>query len=284
MSEALTVVNKDSPGIVHETIFGTPHPALREHVVNYTGWSANTDGLARRRHPPGAIMPLIIMFGPKIGNVDEPQRGGPATYTDGFMAGLHDRYAVTESNGEQLGVQIDVTPITGYLLLGHDVSDLTNNTVPLGDAFGDEGTNLRERLLDEADWEARFRIVDTFIARRLARAKPASPAVAWAWQQLQAKGGGVSVNELADSVGWSRKHLASRFREQIGLAPKTVGRVMRFMQVNQAIRNGVELGWSELAYRCGYYDQAHFNRDFREFTGYTPGEYVARSLPDGLED
>jgi AraC-like DNA-binding protein len=284
MSESLTVVQKDSPGVVHATVHGTPHPALRNHVVNYTGWSANTEGIARRRHPPGTIMPLIVMFGREIGNVDDPQRGGAATYTDGFVAGMHDRYAVTESDGEQIGVQIDVTPITGYLLLGHDVSDLTNNTVSLADAFGEEGRDLRERLIDKQDWESRFRIVDTFIARRLAQAKPASPAVAWSWQQLQRTGGAVTVNDLADRVGWSRKHLATRFREQVGLAPKVAGRVMRFARVNKAIRDGWELGWSELAYRCGYYDQAHFNRDFREFSGYTPREFVAHSLPDGVED
>jgi AraC-like DNA-binding protein len=191
---------------------------------------------------------------------------------------------VTESPGEQSGIQIDVTPLTGYLLLGRDISDLTNSFVELRDAFGDEGCDLRERLIETADWGARFRLVDTFIARRMALAKPASPAVAWAWRRLNESKGAVRVGELASTIGWSRKHLASRFREHIGLTPKTAARIIRFQRAQRAIESGAELGWSELAYRSGYYDQAHFNRDFREFTGFTPGEYVARRLPDGLED
>jgi AraC-like DNA-binding protein len=284
MSEPLTIHHEEVDGVVGEGVFGTPHPALREHVVRYNGWSGYSDGVQRRRHTPGAIMPIVIMLGPRIGSVDDLERRGPATYGDGFFAGMHDRYAVTESDGLQLGIQVDVTPITGYLLLGHDVSELTNHSIGLGEVFGDEGRTLRERLLEEPDWSARFRIVDTFIARRLARAKPASPAVAWAWKRLRETNGAATVNELADSVGWSRKHLAARFHEQIGLSPKTAARVMRFKRAQDAIRAGMELSWSDLAYRTGYYDQAHFNRDFREFTGVTPSEYVARLRPDGLED
>jgi AraC-like DNA-binding protein len=284
MSDGLTIHREETDGVVGEGVFGAPHPALREHVVRYNGWSAYSDGVQRRRHAPGAIMPIVIMLGPQIGSVDDLERRGPATYGDGFFAGMHDRYAVTESMGSQLGIQVDVTPITGYLLLGHDVSDLTNHSIGLSQVFGVEGRDLRERLLEEPDWGARFRIIDTFIARRLAKAKPASPAVAWAWKRLRETNGAATVNELANSVGWSRKHLAARFREQIGLAPKTVGRIVRFQGVVQALREGVELGWSDLAYRSGYYDQAHFNRDFREYTGLTPSEYITRLRPDGLED
>src|SRR5262245_45497273 len=161
MSDRLTIHHAETDGVMGEGVFGTPHPALREHVVRYNGWSAYSYGVERRRHTPGAIMPIIIMLGPQIGSVDALDRRGAATYSDGFFAGMHDFYAVTESSGPQLGIQVDVTPITGYLLLGHDVSDLTNHSISLGEVFGDEGGALRERLLEEPDWDARFRIIDT---------------------------------------------------------------------------------------------------------------------------
>jgi AraC-like DNA-binding protein len=284
MSETRTIERHEDPAGLGEGVFGTPHPALRDHIVRYNGWSGYSDGVQRRRHTPGAIMPIVIMLGPQIGSVDGLDRRGPATYGDGFFAGMHDRYAVTESSGPQVGIQVDVTPITGYLLLGHDVSELTNHSIGLGEVFGDEGRALQERLLREPDWADRFRIVDTFIARRLSRARPASPAVAWAWKRLRETNGAATVSDLANSVGWTRKHLAARFHEQIGLPPKAVGRVMRFRRAELAIRDGMELSWGELAHRSGYYDQAHFNRDFREFTGLTPSDYIARLRPDGVED
>jgi len=268
----------------HENVFGAPHPALRAHVRSYVGYSSSTGGVARRRHSPSGIVPLIITLGPRIGIVEDAARKGPATYVDAFIAGMHDVYALSESPGEACGIQIDFTPLAGYLLLGRDMSDLTNRAVALEDVFGAEGPHLRERLLDEPRWEERFRIVDGFVARRLERAKPASPAVAWAWRRLNETAGSAPVGELAREIGWSRKHLAARFREQIGLPPKAVARILRFQAAERAINAGVELGWSDLAARCGYYDQAHLIRAFREFAGVTPGEYVARRLPDGLED
>lgn len=284
MSEALTLACEERSGVRHENVFGTPHPALRGHVRTYTGYASITPGVARRTHSPSGIVPLIITLGPQIGVVERAQQRGPATYIDAFMAGMHDVYAVSESKGEASGIQIDFTPLSAHLLLGRDMSDLTNRIVSLDDVFGVEGPRLRDRLMLAPRWAERFQIVDEFIMRRLATAKPASPAVAWAWGQLVTSGGATPVSELAREIGWSRKHLAARFREQVGLPPKTVARILRFERAQHTIRDGIELGWSDLAARCGYYDQAHLIRDFREFAGLTPGEYVARRLPDGLED
>src|SRR3990172_9503955 len=107
------------------------------------------------------------------------------------MAGMHDVYAVSESRGEACGIQIDFAPLSAHLLLGRDMSDLTNRAVALEDVFGAEGPLLRERLLEEPRCGERFRMMDGFIANRLASAKTASPAVAWAWRRLKETGGGV---------------------------------------------------------------------------------------------
>ncbi len=280
----MTIVREERGGVRSENVIGSPHAALRAHVRSYVGYTSNTDGVTRRRHTPRGIVPLIITLGPRIGIIEGAAGRGPATYVDAFVAGMHDVYAVSESRGEACGIQIDFAPLSGYLLLGRAMSDLTNRAVTIDDVFGVEGPLLREQLMEAHGWAERFRLLDGFIARRLSRARAASPAVAWAWRRLSETTGAVPVTELAREIGWSRKHLAAQFREQIGLPPKTVARILRFEHVEHAILDGVELGWGDLAARCGYYDQAHLIRDFREFAGVTPVEYVARRLPDGLED
>ena len=83
---------------------------------------------------------------------------------------------------------------------------------------------------------------------------------------------------LAAELGWSRRHLAARFRDEVGVSPKALARLLRFERALELLGTRT---LADIAYECGYYDQAHFNRDFRAFAGATPGELLARRLPDG---
>ena len=101
--------------------------------------------------------------------------------------------------------------------------------------------------------------------------------------------GGVSVDGLARRCGWSARSLERRFRHAVGLPPKLFSRIVRFQRVFAAARAG-KPDWAGLAIDCGYYDQAHLNRDFREFTGSSPAAYWRQepglaslfALPDPL--
>ena len=114
-------------------------------------------------------------------------------------------------------------------------------------------------------------------------APPVAPELEWAWRRLMETGGGVPVGALAQELGRSRRHLAASFREQIGMPPKALARLLRFERAVERLRGGADL--AELALDCGYYDQAHFNRDFRQFAGAhadrVPGHIRPRHRGDG---
>ncbi len=84
-----------------------------------------------------------------------------------------------------------------------------------------------------------------------------------------------SVAECARSVGVSERRLSQVFREEVGVAPKMWCRIHRFQAATRALHDGVDVPWSELALRCGYYDQSHFANDFRAFSGIDPTTYSA---------
>ena len=64
-------------------------------------------------------------------------------------------------------------------------------------------------------------------------------------------------------------------------SPQAVASILRFAHAVERIRAADEESWADLAIACGYYDQAHFNRDFRRYSGRTPCEFCASQLPDG---
>ena len=250
-----------------------PDPRLRAFFDHYQGYVDHTPGTFTRRELPMGRVVFVISFG-------GPYRISRARLSDvttsaSFMAGLHDTFVTNQQAGPTAGVQINLTPIGAYLFVGRPMQELANNTVPLDDLFGAAGAALTARLAEAPDWQTRFDLLDEVLIDRLSRARPASRGVVHAWRRLDATAGRTAIAGLADDLGWSRKHLVEKFREQIGLPPKTVARLLRFNNARRLIDAGAELGWTEIAYRSGYYDQAHFIRDFRQFAGSTPTEFVA---------
>ena len=79
----------------------------------------------------------------------------------------------------------------------------------------------------------------------------------------------LSIRELSGQLGLSARQLERRFRHAVGISPKLFCRMQRFQQVFQSME-GANSNWVETAVNCGYYDQAHLIRDFREFSGATP--------------
>jgi AraC-like DNA-binding protein len=98
---------------------------------------------------------------------------------------------------------------------------------------------------------------------------------------LQPPVGHVPIGSLSTELGWSRRRLAARFKEDVGLVPKVFARVMRFHRAVEMLKAGRSPRLSDVALDCGYYDQAHFDRDFRVFAGVTPTELVRTLRPDG---
>jgi AraC-like DNA-binding protein len=260
-----------------EMVQATPDPRLRPHVRGYWGYDEHTVAFTRRRELATAHAVLIVGFGEPI-EVSFP-RLGESVRVGAFVSGPSDCHAVVDSFGHQRGVQVDLTPLGAFMLAGAPMRELANRAVTLEDLLGAEGARLPERLNDADGWAARFAIVDALLLARFASARPVSPDVGWAWARLRRSAGRVAVGELARELRCSRRHLAARFGEEVGLPPKTVARILRFGSATRMLGSS-RRGLAEVALACGYYDQAHLNRDFREFAGVTPTELERMLLPD----
>ncbi|RKN51299.1 helix-turn-helix domain-containing protein [Micromonospora endolithica] len=269
-----------------EVVVGLPEPRLRRYVGRYVGYRESVSGPLVRHEAAGAFVVLILGWGAPLDVVDPRAAGRGAYAVDSFVAGPFDGYCETSTTGVGAAVQMLLTPLAARRILAAPLGELANRAV--GVDRWPEGwlDRLRARLAEEPTWPGRFALLDATLAARLAGTDPVDPRLVWAWRRLAGAGGPVRVGELAEEVGWSRRHLTVRFHREVGLSPRTTVRLLRFQRTYAVLRRGLAVcdlvpdlvaeevppagSWAHLAVRYGYYDQAHLIRDFREFAGATP--------------
>ena len=256
-----------------------PNPQLGAHIHSYTGYREDTRLPLRRREVPSGVVTLIISFGEPLRLVAmHDRRASGATFTS-FVAGLHTGPAITEHDGRQHGIEVRLTPLGAHALLGVPMHELANTSTGLSDLLGNAAETLATRLAEAPGWEVRFALLDRVLAARIHAGPTPSAAVAYVYRRLSQSSGRAPI-EVANGIGWSHRHLVARFREQVGLPPKALARLLRFEQALGFLRNVHRRPLAEVALAAGYYDQAHLNRDFRALAGCTPTEFQAAQLPD----
>ena len=253
-----------------------PHPALAGAVRLYQGYSGMSPRPLRRRELPFGNIVLILNFGPRYRMVD--RETGAGEWRSSFVAGLHDSYVLVDNGCIDRCLHIDLSPLGAYRLLRTPMVHFHNRTVEFGDVLGSEVDGLLDRLLQAPDWLARFAILDRWLLGRLMAAPPPSVEIAWAWRRIEAARGAVRIADIATALDWSRKRLVAGFREEIGVPPKTLGRVLRFHHALEQLSEEA-CPAAEVAASCGYADQAHMIREFRAVCGMTPGDMAGRGWP-----
>lgn len=263
-----------SPTLHFEMVRRKPAAALAGIVTDICGYREIWPGHFRIVEYASLTVPLVISFAEAfaIGLGHPP--GDNDRYAS-FAAGLYAGPVVIESFGGACCVQVNFTPLGARRFLGVPMSELRDRMIGLDDALGFAGVALRERLGEAPDWATRFDIAEAYIASRLAQANALSPEVAWAYNTVIASGGRTRVATLAAQIGWSRKHLALRFTDATGIGPKTLSRIVRFNRA-LSLSKRQEDDWAGIAADCGYADQAHLVREFRQLAGETPAALAAR--------
>lgn len=253
----------------------TPNPRLRRDVVNIAGYREAVSQHFRQILPASLTISWIVCFGePFFIGLGEGARLEPAVSS--FVAGMSTVPVIVDSFGAASCIRVDLTPLSARRLFNWPMHELAGRMVSFDDIAGREGAALCERLVNETDWERRFDIVESFLMERLLDLGQQSSPTAWAFERLVQTGGVERIAAVAAELGWSRKHLAAKFYEEVGLAPKTVARVARFNHALSRARRGGGDGWAKLAIDCGYADQSHLVRDFKAFVGASPTAWQAR--------
>ena len=262
-----------------ELLLRPPDRRLSAFVGEYQGYVESVPhGPLRRQQVPTSRLPLILNLGSPWSVADSADEE-PELH-DSFFAGLFDRSVFVAADGPATCIQVDFTPLGAHMFLGLPMDELANRTLGLEDLLPGRARELPAQLAAKRTWDERFALLDDVFAAGLAGAQTPPADIAWAWNALVQTNGRAPIGWICDRLGRSRRYLATRFREQIGLPPKTVARILRFDRAFGLLERG-DVSLAQLAFECGYYDQAHLTRDFREFAGTSPAKLSRRLMPDG---
>jgi len=255
----------------------TPPPPLSAYVscLWYSEGFAGTH--ARERLLPNGESGIVFDLRERkfSGAVDnDAELDAPAIF-----CGARTDCFVIETSAQERVAGIQFRAGGAYPFLALPASELSGRMYTLVDAWGAQAEQLRERLLEADGVRAIFLLLEQALMERLERRRTLHPAIAYAARRLSLTHDVLRVSEVTSEIGMSTRRFGDLFREQTGLTPKAFHRVRRFQQVLQRLRGRREENWAELAADCGYYDQAHFIHDFREFSGITPSEYLLTATP-----
>ncbi|PBB69317.1 AraC family transcriptional regulator [Mesorhizobium sp. WSM4312] len=245
-----------------------PDPALDGIVTDICGYRETAAGHFRNVEYASLTVPLVISFAEPFA-IGLGRTPGDNDRFASFAAGLFAGPVMIESFGAACCIQVNFTPLGARRFFRLPMSELTDTMVVLDDVLGAEGTALRERLGNASDWASRFDLAETFVTARLERAAETPLEIAWAYDRIIASGGRVRISSIAEKLGWSRKHLAGSFSNAIGIGPKTLSRIVRFNRALGLSRRQTA-DWADIAADCGYADQAHMVREFRDLAGDAP--------------
>jgi AraC-like DNA-binding protein len=254
-----------------------PDEDLRGLVVEYWEVEGALSAFRETLLPNGAVE-VMINLGPPHRLVSD---AGDSVWTHGWFSGLHERALVIESlEGTHL-LSARLTPLGAVALLGRRAPDAANRVVDLDAFLGDDGPHLRARATAASTPAERFAVLEAVLRELRATGEPAPDFVRAAVERIDAAHGNLRVASLHESLGYSRKHLATSFDRAIGVSMKAYAQIRRFVWTLGQLQQSTSVSWSTLASDAGYSDQSHLVRDFRRVGAASPTDYLKRITPDG---
>jgi AraC-like DNA-binding protein len=191
------------------------------------------------------------------------------------MGGVNTRFQIIDTAEQEHVAGVAFRPGGTTAFFPTPASVLTDIDAPLDTLWGARATaRLREQLLEATTPEAALDVLEwTLRAAYLGRAR--HPAVAFALDAFTRRPDIGRVGDVTSAIALSPKRFIERFKTEVGVTPKRYCRLLRFQHAVRRAHTARVVDWTDVAVACGYFDQAHFIHDFREFSGLTPTAYGA---------
>ena len=247
-----------------------PHPALCDYIDNVTIVSFDFD-IEKDISPIYSFIPSHTRFMcfylqdklciKKDGEFSLCERS--------IIIGPQTKPVILDLGRKHMVLLVNLKPGGMYRLLGIPMNEIVDKDFDARSILGNEVDLLLARLRDAKTDEIRNQIVQLYLLQRLDSLLPCLPFDR-AMLQLVKNRGNLNMDFVASQACMSLRQFERKSLERIGFSPKYFARMIRFSHAFKLKELSPHKSWTIIAHECGYFDQMHFIRDFKNFAGYTP--------------
>jgi len=227
---------------------------------------------------PSGFTELILYYGDKYLHIDKNNSKTLQPYF--YLSGQSNTYYDIQPTGKIGLIAITFKPDAAKLFFKLPVSELEDNFVAIEEIAGQRAKELEYKLQVSANNKERLNLLEEFLIKQLREFYTKEhKRINYSIDLINRNKGLITVENLADYACLGTKQFKRRFTDFVGIKPKKFTRIVRFQHAIYSQQIKSVKNPTELAYKCGYYDQAHFTNEFKEFTGYTPKEFFTICEP-----
>jgi AraC-like DNA-binding protein len=225
---------------------------------------------------PDGCMEFIFHYGDLYQQFFED--GSSLIQPRSFVFGQITKYIEIAPTGKSGIIAARFLPEGLVPFLDMPVASLENKAVDIEKVFGQKGKQLEEKVLAATSHSARMALIETFLLGKLVEPTTIDSITSTCVEVIFQSRGKLDMEEVADKANINRRNMERRFTTAIGMSPKQLSRVARLQSAVKMLEQNKFSNLTALAYETGYYDQAHFIKDFKEFTGLSPKSFFSGNL------
>jgi len=249
----------------------TPHPLLNPYIAKM--WVFESSGrlpaLDKKLIVPNANFKLAFTchngLVARVGDKNFLQKENKLSFT-----GLVDSPVNLDpqANAQTETIVVEFNPLGAYRLFRLSFVEVKNQIVEMTDLIGTHAEKLQLQLAEASTLQLKLKLLQHFLIKQLEKAVP-DPIYDFCINRILDSKGLITVSQLEKETGYSSRWLHRKFTEHLGTGPKNFSEIIRFKQFYQVYSTGTKLESLKDFYDY-YYDQSHFLRAFKRFTGFTP--------------
>lgn len=256
-----------------------PAPPLSQFIEFFFYYEGYEAGHTMEKLLPDGSVDLLIDLTDSPKKIFHNEEGTSySTVNKSWISGMKTDYILIDASVSNM-IGVHLKPGGCHPFVDFPMVELNNNTIELDTIWGNEVHSLREAILETPGIDKKFRILENYFLVKGKNKMENHALVNFSVGQLIQSPQMWTIRHLSDKTGVTQKHLITLFKKYVGLSPKMFSRINKFQKVIQLIEQQQKIDWAMLSYECGYFDQAHFIKEFRDFSGINPGLYLEKRGP-----